>query len=283
MSTYRDLYLQGKTILEEAGVAEADLDARLLLEFVCGTERHDLLAHGDRTVEPDRERTYRELLSRRGKRIPLQQITGEQEFMGLSFRITENVLIPRQDTEVLVEEVLRYRQDGMHILDLCTGSGCILISLLHYSNDCTGVGSDLSPDALRIARENAAHLLEPEKNAGISWLESNLFEKIQGRFDLIVSNPPYIRTDVIPTLMEEVRDHEPSAALDGGEDGLFFYRKIVEEGRKFLNRGGMMFFEIGFDQAEDVSALMRKAGFCEVNTVRDFAGNDRVVSGTWIG
>lgn len=279
--TYRELYERGKQTLAEAGVPEADLDARLLLEAVCGTKRHDLLAHGEREVEAAQEEKYRTFLAKRAERIPLQHITGEQEFMGLPFTVTENVLIPRQDTEILTEEAMRYLHDGMRILDMCTGSGCILISLLHYSNDCTGVGADISEAALQVAKQNAGRLLG-EKQEQIAFVQSDLFENIEGQFHMIVSNPPYIETNVIETLMPEVREHEPRIALDGSDDGLWFYRRIISESRKHFAQEGMLFLEIGYSQAEQVSSLMREAGFLEVQTVRDFAGNDRVVFGTLI-
>lgn len=281
MSTYQELYEQGKQVLTEAQIAEATLDARLLLEAVCHTSRHDLLVHGDKEVAKEQAESYLQSIEKRAKRIPLQQITGQQEFMGLTFAVTEDVLIPRQDTEVLVEEVMRYLHDGMHILDMCTGSGCILISLLHYSNACTGVGADISHKALQVARTNAESILG-EKAKQLTLIQSDVFEKVEGQFDLIVSNPPYIESRVIETLMPEVKEHEPLIALDGSEDGLKFYRQIVSEGRRFLKRGGMLFFEIGYNQAQEVSRLMREAGFLEVQVVKDFAGNDRVVFGTFI-
>ena len=157
--SYGELYLEGKGALQAAGIAEAELDARLLLEYVCKTNRNALLVHGDRQVTPEQEKCYRELIRRRGERIPLQQLTGTQDFMGLEFAVNEKVLIPRQDTEILVEEALRCIHDGMRVLDLCTGSGCILISLLQYSNNCTGVGTDVSKEALKVAAENAGRLL----------------------------------------------------------------------------------------------------------------------------
>ena len=292
MIEYQDLYKEGCAVLQSAGVEEAMLDARLLLEHVCGTNRNDLLVHGDKPVEEENEEKYRELLSLRAKRIPLQQITGTQDFMGLSFRVNEHVLIPRQDTEILVEEVLRQLHDGMRILDMCTGSGCILISLLHYSNGCEGVGADVSADALQVARENAERILSCElacvgdavcfSGGRVTLLESDLFTNVTGKFDRIVSNPPYIRSDVIDTLMPEVREHEPMLALDGREDGLYFYRRIVSESTAHLNGGGMLYFEIGYDQAEEVSALMKEAGFTEIQVVKDYAGLDRVVYGTWM-
>lgn len=286
--TYRELYEKGKSALATAGIDEAELDARLLLEFVCGTDRNTLLVHGDRDVTPQEEADYIMLLHKRESRYPLQQLTGVQNFMGLDFCVNEHVLIPRQDTEILVEEVLQNLHDGMHILDMCTGSGCILISLLHYSNNCTGVGADISAEALEVAKQNAARLLEGEIRSipdmdgvhEIELIKSDLFENISGQFDMIVSNPPYIQTSVIDTLMPEVRDHEPRLALDGSEDGLLFYRKIVQESVIYLKQGGMLFFEIGYDQGEAVSQLMEQSGFLEVRVIKDYGGLDRVVYGT---
>ena len=281
---YRECYDWGWAALKNAGIEEAALDARYLLEYICGTNRNDLLVHGDRPVEENREALYREMIGKRGQRIPLQHLTGVQEFMGLEFAVNEHVLIPRQDTEILVEEVLKELHDGMEVLDMCTGSGCILISLLHYSNRCKGVGVDISAEALQVAQRNAEKLL---KNAAvhaetISFIQSDLFEKVTGKYEFIVSNPPYIRSDVIPTLMPEVKDHEPMQALDGTADGLYFYGRIAEESREYLKKGGMLYFEIGHDQAEDVTDIMTKAGFVEIKVVKDFAGLDRVVYGTWI-
>lgn len=275
---YRKLYETGKDRLEKAGIQEAALDARLLLEEVCRTDRNTLLVHGDRAVTEEEETQFRIFIERRSTHEPLQQITGWQEFMGLRFSVTEDVLVPRQDTETLVEEVMRYLRDGMEILDVCTGSGCILLSILRYSNGCRGVGCDISEKALAVAGQNA-------KELGISaqFIQSDLFESIEGRFEYIVSNPPYIRKDMIPTLMEEVRDHEPLIALDGGEDGLDFYRKITREATEHLYSGGMLFFEIGYDQGEAVKLLMEEEGYEEVTVSQDLAGLDRVVYGTFNG
>ena len=275
---YRKLYETGKDRLEKAGIQEAALDARLLLEEVCRTDRNTLLVHGDRAVTEEEETQFRIFIERRSTHEPLQQITGWQEIMGLRFSVTEDVLVPRQDTETLVEEVMRYLRDGMEILDVCTGSGCILLSLLRYSNGCRGVGCDISEKALAVAGQNA-------KELGISaqFIQSDLFESIEGRFEYIVSNPPYIRKDMIPTLMEEVRDHEPLIALDGGEDGLDFYRKITREATEHLYSGGMLFFEIGYDQGEAVKLLMEEEGYEEVTVSQDLAGLDRVVYGTFNG
>lgn len=303
--TYGELYRRGRDALEGAGVPEAELDARLLLEWVCGTDRNDLLAHGDRERSAGEQAEYERLIAGRKGRIPLQHLTGVQAFMGLEFAVDGHVLVPRQDTEVLVEEALRNLHDGMRILDMCTGSGCILISLLHYSNDCRGVGADISGEALAVARGNAERLLgasacawmrdgtevldgcgadDPpcaeDRQGRISLIESDLFDGIEGRFDIIVSNPPYIRSGEIPGLMPEVREHEPVLALDGGEDGLDFYRRILEGCRAHLCGGGMLFLEIGYDQGEAVSGLLAEAGFLEVAVVKDYAGLDRVVCGT---
>ena len=274
--TYAEIYRSGREALEAAGIGEAELDARLLLETVCHTTRNDLLVHGDREVTEEQEKQYRGWIARRASHVPLQQITGVQEFMGLEFLVDENVLIPRQDTEILVEEVLRELTDGSRILDLCTGSGCILLSLLRYSNDCVGVGSDISRKALDVARRNADRL-----GIRADFLCGDLFEKVEGRYDFIVSNPPYIASGEIEGLMDEVRLHEPLSALDGHEDGLFFYRRIVEECPDYLVRGGSLYLEIGWDQGEAVKSLLEKAGFHEVRVTKDYAGLDRVVSGIW--
>jgi release factor glutamine methyltransferase len=279
---YRNLYNKGRETLQKSRIAETELDARLLLEYVCGTDRNYLLVHGDEEVEPEKEALYLECIKKRSSHIPLQHITGVQNFMGLDFKVNENVLIPRQDTEILVEEVMRELHDGMSILDMCTGSGCILISLLKYSNNCQGTGADLSEEALATARENAVSILGADNAGSISFVRSNIFGNISGKYDVIVSNPPYICSDVIPTLMPEVRDYDPHMALDGGEDGLYFYRIIVQESREYLCGGGRLYFEIGADQAEAVKSLMENAGFKDINVVKDYAGLDRVLYGTYV-
>lgn len=280
--TYRECYEQGCRTLQAAGIEEAALDARLLLEAVCGTDRNDLLVHGEQPVAPEAEEKYLNWIRQRAEHIPLQQLTGEQDFMGLTFNVNEHVLIPRQDTEILVEEVLKELHDGMRVLDMCTGSGCILLSLLHYSNDCEGLGVDLSAEALEVAGRNVLKVLTPEKAEHAHFLQSDLFEKVEGKFEIIVSNPPYIASAEVEKLMPEVRDHEPRMALDGTEDGLYFYRRIIEEAGKHLVSSGMLFFEIGYDQGQAVSELMREHGYREVQVVQDYAGLDRVVYGTYV-
>ncbi|MBR6451374.1 MAG: peptide chain release factor N(5)-glutamine methyltransferase [Lachnospiraceae bacterium] len=277
--TYQDTYAWGVKALQDAGIAEAELDARLLLEHVCGTDRNTLYAHGDRIVETTQGELYASLIGRRAERVPLQYILGEQEFMGLSFLVNESVLIPRQDTECLVEEAMISVMDGDRVLDLCTGSGCILLSIMCYKNDIEGVGTDISKAALEVARRNAQTLGKPAL-----FIESDLFGQVPSEpFDVIVSNPPYIPSRVIDTLQAEVKDHEPRGALDGGEDGLVFYRKIIADAPQHLKRGGRIFLEIGFDQGADVSRLLTDGGFTDVRIVKDFAGLDRVATAHYIG
>ena len=283
--SYEQVYRWGTEELQQAQIEEAKLDARLLLEYVCGTDRNTLFVHGEREVTVQENESYVNLIAKRKKRIPLQYLTGVQEFMGLEFYVNQNVLIPRQDTEILVEEVMRHLHDGMRILDMCTGSGCILLSLLYYSNDCTGLGVDISEKALQTAGRNAEKINakkaeEEKKELHADFMQSDLFENMDPeRFDIIVSNPPYIKQDVIETLMPEVKDHEPHLALDGKEDGLYFYRAILEQAGNYLTRGGMLFFEIGYDQGQAARELMKAAGFAEVEVIQDFAGLDRVVWG----
>lgn len=270
----KEAYEFGIEKLTEAGIEEARSDTLLLLDGICHLTRNDILLHGEEVLEDNLVQAFMEALSKRCERIPVQYITGVQNFMGLDFMVNEHVLIPRFDTEILVEEVMKQLHDGFSILDMCTGSGCILLSLLHYSNDCVGVGVDVSEGALAVAKQNCEKL-----GLSASFIQSDLFTNVSGKYDIIVSNPPYIRSDVIPTLMEEVKGHEPVLALDGMEDGLYFYRKIIEGSSQYLNGGGMLFFEIGYDQGEDVSRLMEESGYKDVQVKKDYAGLDRVVFG----
>ena len=280
--TLRNLYRDGTICLEKAGIREAKLDAWYLLEYKTGISRAVFLADPDREVEEEKAESYQKDICTRARRIPLQHITGSQEFMGYEFLVNEHVLIPRQDTENLVEEALKVIRPDMHVLDMCTGSGCILISLLKYAAErkhITGgkaVGADISADALEVAKKNAQRLKVP-----VIWVQSDIFENVSESFDLIVSNPPYIRTEVIQGLEDEVKLHDPWIALDGHEDGLYFYRRIVSESISHLNDGAWLMFEIGHDQAEDVSKLMKNAGFCNIYVKKDLAGLDRVVCGMY--
>lgn len=277
---YRACYEEGCVKLKAADVPDFETDARLLLEFVCHTDLSTLLVHGDRTVSEEERTRFLALLEGRARRKPLQQLTGEQFFCGLSFLVNEHVLIPRQDTEILVEEAAKLLKPGMVLLDMCTGSGCILISLLNMQKGVRGIGVDISEEALTVAAENAKRLLK--ENVLPDFYLGNLFEALPGdenAFDMIVSNPPYIPSGEIEHLMPEVRDYEPREALDGSGDGLFFYRRIIEEGALLLKKEGCLLFEIGHEQGEAVSGLMEQAGFMEIRIIKDYAALDRVVLG----
>lgn len=271
--TLQELLRYGRRRLKEAYIAEWDLDAWYLLEYVFGCTRNDFFLHPDKEADDTGREFYEDLIEKRSIHIPLQHLTGYQEFMGLSFCVNSDVLIPRQDTEALVEEACRFLKPGMRLLDMCTGSGCILLSILALHPNLSGVGADLSKKALAVAAENREHL-----KVDAELIESDLFERVEGTFDMIVSNPPYIPTKDVETLMEEVREHEPRIALDGREDGLYFYEKIIKQCPAYLNPGGMLFFEIGYDQAGAVCALMEEK-FSGIRVVQDLAGLDRVVYG----
>lgn len=289
--TLRQLLEEGREKLKKAGVADWALDARYLLMAAFDLDLASLLVKQERQILPGGEseekiHRYRQMIGRRAERIPLQQILGEQEFMGFPFQVNEHVLTPRQDTETLVELVLRERPDpSQSVLDLCTGSGCIALSLARLGGYRRVWASDLSEEALKVAEQNAKGLLEEleENKAEFRLLKSDLFEGIpkEERFDILTSNPPYIPTEVIEGLEPEVRDHEPRMALDGDEDGLKFYRILAGEAGGFLNPGGAIYLEIGWDQGAKVEELLRQAGFQEIRTVKDLAGKDRVVRAGW--
>nr|WP_297874115.1 peptide chain release factor N(5)-glutamine methyltransferase [uncultured Blautia sp.] len=280
--SYKELLEYGKVRLQEAEIEEYALDAWLLLEYVFQVSRTWYFVHENEMADTEKAEQYLEYIGERSRHVPLQQLTGEAYFYGMKFYVNEDVLIPRQDTEVLVEEVLKLsrtvfpeeKRKHLNILDVCTGSGCILLSLLSNLENAVGTGVDLSEKALNVARING-------RNLGIQaeWIHSNLFDKVQGKYDMIVSNPPYIKTSVIGELMDEVKYHEPKMALDGREDGLYFYRAMIREAEEYLNQGGILAFEIGYDQGESVSRLMREQGYSQVQVIQDLAGLDRCVTG----
>ena len=328
--TWRQLLTDGARMLAEAGIAEAELDAWYLLSAAFGIDRvHFYL---DQNSEVRRERleagyeTYVSSLHRRAERVPLQQILGSQEFMGLEFAVNEHVLIPRQDTETLVEAVLRDCADReISLLDMCTGSGCIAISLAVLGGFRDVTAADISREALDVARKNAKRLFliqkgtvrsqsflvseEPwklelktyvadgesskrrplasavreAKERRLTLLQSDLFDAVEPDvvYDVIVSNPTYIPSAVIEQLEPEVRDHEPRLALDGREDGLYFYRALALECSKHLKTGGAVYFEIGYDQSAAVEKILSIAGFDEIETIKDEPGLDRVVKARW--
>lgn len=271
----RDVLKMGEDELSSAGIPEAGLNAWYLFSWCFAMERSEYFLRSDTEMTEEGCRKYRELLALRKTRLPLEYITHETEFMGLPFYVDKHVLIPRQDTEILVEEVLN-ESAGKEVLDLCTGSGCIGISLAVLGNCRSVTISDLSEEALQIARRNS------EKNrAQVKFVHSDLFDNIRGQFDIIVSNPPYIPSQEIGSLMPEVRDYEPHMALDGDADGLLFYRSIIRESGSFLRERGILVFEIGYNQGLGVKTLMERAGFCEIEIKKDLAGLDRVVRGKW--
>ena len=284
ISTLQTIYREGKEQLELSGVPDADLDAWYLLEFVTGISKARYYGNPEAGMEEEEVLRYRDVIRQRAERIPLQHITGEQEFMGFSFRVNEHVLIPRQDTETLVEEALGVLKPKMEILDLCTGSGCILLSLLKLGEKqgiagLKGTGADISREALKVAKENGRRLEIPGDR--VAWVRGDLFEKLEGPFDLLVSNPPYIPSGELSGLQEEVRLHDPALALDGHEDGLYFYRRIAAEAGKYLRDGAFLMLEIGWDQGEAVRGLLEAAGYREVEVKKDLSGNDRVVRGRY--
>ncbi len=284
----------GKRQLEESGIADAAIDCKLLYCYLMHVSTAQLILEYQKVLPDSLCDEYFHLLDRRSAGEPLQYITGSQEFMGLDFMVNEHVLIPRQDTETLVEDVLsvmgenRLRNEAVPIkkkksydvLDLCCGSGAIGISLACLCPQAKVTCSDISRDALDVARNNAEKLGAAKR---VDFVCGNLLLPFKGRlknrkFDLIVSNPPYIKTGVIPTLQREVREHEPVSALDGGADGLDFYRGIVQDAPDCLKKEGVLFLEIGFDQREDVVELLEKSGrFCEIRCLADLAGKDRIV------
>lgn len=269
--TLQTLYREGQIRLKDSGIEEYQLDAWYLLEYVTGISKASYYGDPNRELSAAQAEEYRKCIEKRSERIPLQHITGVQEFMGHEFFVNEHVLIPRQDTEILVEHAFDKVEDGKKVLDMCTGSGCILLSILKRYQ-VRGTGADISSEALQVAERNRKHLALPQ----VEWLQSDLFEKIEGKYDVIVSNPPYIQTGVIESLQEEVRLHDPYIALDGKEDGLYFYRRIIEDAKAYLEDGGWLLFEIGYDQAESVTRLMEQAGYSEIHVKKDLSGLDRV-------
>ena len=278
--TIAEALKEGKQRLKAAGKEAYAFEAELLLEKAAGLNRTALFLRGEESLSEEVLAVYEGYLSEREQGRPTQYILGEWEFMGLPFHVGEGVLIPRGDTEVLVETILEKQQtEPMEsILDIGTGSGCIPVSLGHYGRFEQIMAVDISPKALSYATKNAA-----ENKINIDFYESDLFTNVpaewKGRLDAIVSNPPYIPKKDIEELMTEVKDFEPMNALDGGEDGLDFYRAIVEQGRDWLVDGGWLFFEIGYDQGEDLRKLLTEFGYTEIEIRKDLAGLDRVAMG----
>lgn len=267
---------EGASILQEADVPDAGNDAKLLLSEVTGIRPLDLFLKGDEELSPEAEEKYFSWIALRKYRVPLQAIVGHAAFMGLDFLVSADTLIPRPDTECLCEEALTYLKRGMKVLDLCTGTGCILLSLLALQEGTNGIGSDISAEAVRLAETNRDRLGLIDRAV---FFAGDLFSALPGtgeKFDLIVSNPPYIPSGDLNGLMPEVKDFEPARALDGGADGLTFYRRIIDGTPDHLKDGGLLLFEIGCDEGAAVQGLLKEAGFKRIFVKKDYAGNDRV-------
>lgn len=270
MGTLRELLNTGAQILKNAGIQEADNDAWLLMEHIYGISRAQYYMEPLRQVDGE---CYIEKIRIRSKHYPLQYITGCQWFMGLPFKVDESVLIPRQDTELLVERAVSViGEKAMKVLDMCTGTGCIAISIGKFCSNAVVTAADVSSEALEVAEYNKSF-----NNSDVKFVKSDLFQNIEGKYDIIVSNPPYIPTGAIEALMPEVSGHEPLIALDGNDDGLEFYRRITSESLQHLENGGILMYEIGCEQAEAVSDIMKTNRLDNIKVHKDLAGLDRVV------
>ncbi len=274
--TLGQIWKRGTAFLEEKGVPDAGLDAWYLMEEVWQIDRAYYYTHRDDVLEEDgrRQKQFADYLDRRGKREPLQHILGRAWFMELEFVVNPHVLIPRQDTEVLVEEARKLLRPGQRVLDMCTGSGCIVLSLLYHCKGAEGTGVDISPKALETARENSRRL-----GIAAEFIESDLFAQVEGKYHMIVSNPPYIPGGEIDLLMEEVGRYDPRLALDGGGDGLDFYRRLLADSAGYLRPGGILLMEIGSSQGDWVQSHMEAAGYRQVRRLRDLSGQERAVLG----
>ena len=268
----KGLLTDGTKMLTQAGIDEAELDARYILEYITGLNSAQYFIHSEDIIEKNKAEEFFRLIERRSKRIPLSYVIGTRDFFVLTFKVDENVLIPEQETELLVEEVIKH-SEGKSVLDMCTGSGCIAISIALFGKPSKVAASDISEKALKVARENAKSL----KAGEISFIQGDMFENVTDKFDIIVSNPPYIETGEIDELMPEVRDYIPRLALDGDIDGLKFYRIISKEAVKKLNKNGRIFYEIGYNQSRAVASILLENGFTDVNIMKDYSGLDRIV------
>ena len=268
----KGLLADGTKMLTQAGIDEAELDARYILEYITGLNSAQYFIHSEDIIEKNKAEEFFRLIERRSKRIPLSYVIGTRDFFGLTFKVDENVLIPEQETEILVEEVIKH-SEGKTVLDMCTGSGCIAISIALFGKPSKVAASDISEKALEVARQNAKCL----KAGEISFIQGDMFENVTEKFDIIVSNPPYIETGEIDELMPEVRDYLPRLALDGDEDGLKFYRIISKEAVKKLNKNGRIFYEIGYNQSRAVASILLENGFTDIKVIKDYSGLDRIV------
>lgn len=278
--TLHELISQGQTKLESCNKADASIDAELMALHILGYTKLERILNAQESISKEDRDTYWDYIEKRCSGVPLQYITNEQEFMGLSFYVDENVLIPRQDTETLVEKLIEKskKMQFKNIIEVGVGSGCISISLAKFIPGAQIMGIDISPKALEIAKKNwQINKIE----SPVKWIQGDILNDypLDGKVDLIVSNPPYITTKDCKELEEDVKDHEPMLALDGGDDGLEFYREITRQARNHLVRGGMLAYEIGYNQGEDVRKIMAENGFVQIEVIKDLACKDRIVLG----
>lgn len=274
--TVRELIIDTTKKFQDAKIESASIDCRLILCKYLNVDKVYLIVNSEKEISPGED--FYDMVKRRINREPMQYILGKCEFMGMEFSVSPSVLIPRPDTEILVETVISFiGEQSMNFLDIGTGSGCIPVSILNFCKNASGKTIDISKDAIDTAKKNAEKHNVSERLAFLNKDILSYFPK--EKFDVIVSNPPYIRTDVLNTLMPEVQNFEPKIALCGGTDGLMFYKRIAKEGFSSLKDGGLIAFEIGYDQAEDVKNLLLYEGFSEISVTKDLSGNDRVVMG----
>lgn len=279
--TIREEILNASRILEAANIENASYDAKELMLHCLNISSTDFFLKREESIDEETKLRYEALINRRASHEPLQHITGIAYFYGREFNVNSSVLIPRYDTENLVERVLKLVKRGDHILDMCTGSGCIIETIALESRltreEAVFLGVDISKEALKVARANKEKLGADAVDFMQSDLFENLNDDLRNSFDIIVSNPPYIKTAVIEELDKEVKLHDPYIALDGSSDGLKFYKKITEEAIHFLKKDGYLAYEIGSDQAEEVRDIMASKGFVNIEVYKDLSGLDRVV------
>lgn len=274
----KEIYNKGKEILRNNNIDDETTKARILMCYVLNTSKEQFIIRKEEQIKEDKKELFLSYIEQIKNGTPLQYIVNNQEFMKLNFYVDENVLIPRSDTEILVEEVIENSVKESKILDLCTGSGAIAISIAKYIKGSKVFASDISDNAIRIAKQNAK-----SNNVDVKFIISNLFEDIiEKDFDIIVSNPPYIRDSVIETLSADVKK-EPIIALSGGEDGLDFYRRISKDAHEHLKNNGKLFLEIGYDQKDEVIEILKKDNYEDIYCKRDLAGNDRVIVAKKVG
>lgn len=274
----KELIEYGKNTLNKNEVQDSSIISRILAEYILNFNRQEIIANLDKEVKEEQRVRYYLALIEIIQGMPIQYITNKQEFMKLDFYVDENVLIPQPDTEILVEKAIEEAKkiENVEILDMCTGSGCIGISIAKNIENAKVTLVDISKNAIEIAKKNA---LRNKVESQLTFIQSNMFEKVEKKFDIIVSNPPYIKTDVIPKLDKQVQN-EPHIALDGGKDGLKFYKIIIEEAKKYLKENGKLILEIGYDQKEEVENLIKQSGqYKKIEVIKDLSQNDRVIIG----